>query len=236
MELSALITALTLGLLSSLHCLGMCAGIAGALALSLPRGGPGGWGRLFSILAFNLGRLVSYGLAGALAGAFGAALVDRMTPQAGHLLLRLAGAGVLVAVGLYVAGWLPGLGRIEALGEPLWRRLEPLGRRLLPARTPAHALGYGAIWGWLPCGLVYSTLLWAGTTGGAGAGGLTMIMFGMGTLPVMLGAGLFARRLAGWMRRPGARRALGLALVVAGLLSLVYNGALAPECTVCGTP
>lgn len=232
MDASALITALTLGLLSSLHCLGMCAGIAGALALSLPAGP---W-RLLSIFAFNLGRLTSYGVAGALAGGLGGKVLGGLAPETGNLVLRLAAAGVLVAIGLYVAGWWPALGRLERLGEPLWRAIEPLGRRLLPARTPLHALAYGAIWGWLPCGLVYSTLLWAGTTGGARSGFLTMIMFGLGTLPVMWLSGLFARSLAVWTRRPEARRVLGLALMVAGLASLLYTGSLAPECTVCGTP
>jgi len=127
---------------------------------------------------------------------------------------------VLVSIGLYLAGWFPRFAGIEAMGAPLWKRLEPLGRRLLPVRSPAAALVFGAIWGWLPCGLVYSALLWTTTTGGGANGALTMLAFGAGTLPGVMSAGVFTGWLARVTRLPYVRQGLGVLLIVMAVISL----------------
>lgn len=221
MDSHPLSIAFTLGLFSTLHCLGMCGGIIGALTLSLPPEVRAARWRLVSYVgAYNIGRILSYTLAGAVFGAFGQRLFQALSPTYGHLLLQGLAALVLVSIGLYLAGWFPRFTGIEALGAPLWRRLEPLGQRLLPVRSPAYALLFGTIWGWLPCGLVYSALLWTTTTGGAVTGALTMLAFGAGTLPGVMSAGVFTGWLTRVTRLPYVRQGVGLTLIVLAVVSL----------------
>ncbi|MFN2309934.1 MAG: sulfite exporter TauE/SafE family protein [Gammaproteobacteria bacterium] len=213
-----------IGLASSLHCVGMCGGIIGALSLSLPPAVRARRTALFAYtLTFSAGRILSYALAGALLGGLGGGLFGVLSPEYGHALLRGVAAILLIGMGFYLAGWFPRFARLEHLGRPLWRWLEPLGQRLLPVRNPVQALGFGLVWGWLPCGLVYSTLLWSASSGSVGRGALYMVAFGLGTLPAVLTTGL----LAGWITRltrmPAARAAIGLSLILFGLVSLGFG-------------
>jgi sulfite exporter TauE/SafE len=212
-----------IGLASALHCVGMCGGIIGALSLSLP---PAVRARRAPLLAytvtFSLGRILSYALAGALLGGLGGGLFGALSPGFGHALLRGLAALLLIGMGLYLAGWFPKFARLEHLGAPLWRRLEPLGQRLLPVRTPAQALGFGLVWGWLPCGLVYSTLLWSASSGSAGRGALYMLAFGVGTLPAVLATGMLTGWITWLMRQRATRTAIGVSLIAFGLASLWF--------------
>lgn len=212
--LPLLVSALVLGLLGGGHCIGMCGGLMGALTLAIPA--EQRQRRLGLLLAYNLGRIASYGLAGLLIGAAGWALASGPAATA----LRLLAGLLLIAMGLYLAGWWSGLTRIEGIGRLLWRRLEPLARRLLPVRNAPRALLLGALWGWLPCGLVYSTLLWAASQGDALDSALLMLAFGLGTLPVLLATGLAAERLTALLRRRGVRIAGGLLVILFGLWTL----------------
>ena len=214
-ELPALLlSALLLGMLGGGHCIGMCGGLMGALTLAIPP--EQRQRRLRLLLTYNLGRIASYGLAGLLLGGAGWALASG--PAAS--VLRAIAGGLLVVMGLYLAGWWSGLTRIESLGRLLWRRLEPLARRLLPVGNARRALLLGAIWGWLPCGLVYSTLLWAASQGDALDSALLMLAFGLGTLPVLLATGLAAERLTALLRRRGVRIAGGMLVILFGLWTL----------------
>ena len=210
------------GLFSALHCIGMCGGIVGALTFSLPDGVRRQPRRLLAFtLAYNAGRIVSYALAGALFGWFGALVFAAANAGPAAWLLRLAAAVITVAMGLYIAGWLPRFARVERLGEPLWRALEPLGRRLLPVHTLGRAALYGAVWGWLPCGLVYAMLIAAPAQSSMLGGALHMALFGLGTLPVMLGTGMLAGRLRGWTGNSALRQLAGLGVVGLGLFTLL---------------
>lgn len=214
-ELPALLlSALLLGMLGGGHCIGMCGGLMGALTLAIPP--EQRQRRLRLLLAYNLGRIASYALAGLLLGGAGWALASG---PAASVLRAIAGS-LLVVMGLYLAGWWSGLTRIESLGRLLWRRLEPLARRLLPVGNARRALLLGAIWGWLPCGLVYSTLLWAASQGDALRSAVLMLAFGLGTLPVLLATGLAAERLTALLRRRGIRIAGGLLVILFGLWTL----------------
>nr|WP_189657141.1 sulfite exporter TauE/SafE family protein [Pseudomonas sp. BW16M2] len=207
-------SALVLGLLGGGHCLGMCGGLMGALTLAIPPEQRGR--RLRLLLAYNLGRILSYAAAGLLLGLAGVALAS--SPLA--IGLRVIAALLLISMGMYLAGWWSGLTRIEALGRGLWRHVQPVATRLLPVSSLPRALLLGALWGWLPCGLVYSTLLWAASQGDALHSAALMLAFGVGTWPVLLATGLAAERVGALLRKRSVRVAGGLLVILFGLWTL----------------
>lgn len=215
--------AFTVGLLSGLHCIGMCGGIMGALTFGLPVEVRQDYGRLLPfLLAYNSGRLLSYSLAGALFGLFGAGLFDLLEPWLGQGWPQRLAALVMVVIGLYIAGGLPQLIGIERLGLPLWRRLGPVASRLMPVQKLSRALLYGLVWGWLPCGLVYAMLIIAAGQGSPLFGALLMLVFGLGTLPAVMLTGVLAGRIQRWAKQPGFRLVAGGGLVVFGVLVWFY--------------
>jgi len=206
---NSLLALFIVGLLGGGHCAGMCGGIVGALSMQSPAGRPS----VTVHLAYNLGRILSYTLAGLLAGAVGYAAGNLMALQRG---LYVFASLMLVALGIYLLGATQTLAFVEKGGQALWRRLQPLTGRFLPVRGVAQALPLGMLWGWLPCGLVYSALTTALASGSALRGAATMLAFGLGTLPNLLLAGLL---LARFRRFAQAR----VTKVVSGLLVLGYG-------------
>jgi sulfite exporter TauE/SafE len=214
-------SAFLLGLFSTLHCIGMCGGIIGALSLSLPLEIRQRKTRMLLFIAsYNIGRIISYSLAGLVAGALGTGLLKSVGFDQGHTVLRVIGVAMMIAIGLYLTGWLPQLAIVEKIGVPVWKRLEPLGRRLLPVATLPKALGYGLIWGWLPCGMVYFVLIWALATGNPVEGALTMLAFGLGTLPTLLATGFMTSWLTRFARSATARQVVGLLIIAMAIGSL----------------
>ena len=209
-----LVSALILGLLGGGHCLGMCGGLMGALTLAIPKEQRSRRFRL--LLAYNLGRVLSYATAGLLIGLAGWAVAN--SPAA--MFLRVLAGLLLISMGLYLAGWWSGLTRIESLGRGLWRYLQPVANRLLPVSSLPRALLLGALWGWLPCGLVYSTLLWAASQGNALDSASLMLAFGLGTWPVLLATGLAAERVTALLRKRSVRVAGGLLVMFFGIWTL----------------
>lgn len=209
-----LAAAFMLGLLSSAHCVGMCGGIMGALALAIPASERRR--RAFLVLSYNFGRILSYSLMGVLAGLF----VDALAGSRGVPWLRLLAGLLLIAMGLYLGNWWRGLTWLERGGSYLWRYLQPLGRRLMPVTRMPQALALGAIWGWLPCGLVYTALAYATTQAQAVSAGAVMLAFGLGTLPAVLATGLAAERLTQLLRRPRLRWGFALLIILFGLWTL----------------
>lgn len=214
--LPTLLSVLLVGFLGGTHCIGMCGGIVGALSL-----GQAGGSRWSLHLAYNLGRIASYGLAGLLAGAVGAAGSHLGEQWSLRLVLYVLANLMLVALGLYLLGATQALAWTERAGQGLWRRLQPFSKRFLPARSPAQAFPLGLLWGWLPCGLVYSVLTTALVSGSAARGGAVMLAFGLGTLPNLLLAGLLAARLKDFVRRPWVRGIAGLSVLGFGLWGLL---------------
>ena len=187
----ALVPALFLvGLASGAHCVGMCGGIVTAFSAPQPLLPAAAlWRRQ---LAFNAGRVSSYAVAGALAGLIGSGAYAMAAAPAQAALYAAANL-MLVLIGLYLAGLSGAAAWLERLGAPLWRRLQPLAVRLRP-----HSFAAGAVWGWLPCGLVYGALATAAAAGSPASGAAAMASFGLGTLPWLMGAGAFALRLRAW--------------------------------------
>lgn len=198
------------GLLGGTHCVGMCGGIVGAMSM----GGQAGWAMH---LAYNSGRILSYVAAGAIAGALGAASLGLEGQVPARMVLYFIANLMLVALGLYLLGVTGALAFTERAGQALWRRLQPLTRRFLPVRSVGQAFPLGLLWGWLPCGLVYSALATALAAGSAGRGAATMLAFGLGTLPNLLLAGLLLARLNEFVRRPVVRTLSGLLVLGFGI-------------------
>jgi sulfite exporter TauE/SafE len=229
------------GLAGSVHCIGMCGGIVGALsaaqparrvvpilptstaALALPAVAID---NLVRVLAYNGGRLASYAAAGAMAGGLAGSMADLVRFSAwqgvGYWLASL----MLVALGLYLMDAWRGLRYVEALGGALWRRLQPALRPLLPMDSPYKALAAGILWGWLPCGMVYSMLVTALLSGSAVNGAAVMLAFGAGTLPMLLSLGLLGARLRQLAQRPAVRRLCGLLVLAFGVLGLMRASGL----------
>jgi sulfite exporter TauE/SafE len=208
------------GLLGGVHCLGMCGSIVGILTSQLPQRGT----RWPFHLAYNGGRLASYTIAGALVGTIGQAgllLRDHVPIQ--HLLFALSSL-MLVALGLYLAGIWNLVRRIEHVGAGLWRRIQPLTRGLFPINSPGHAFLLGSLWGWLPCGLVYSVLVTALASGHTERGALIMLAFGLGTLPNLLAIGLFWESIKQWVQSPRVRMVAGLLVAGFGVYGLIKVG------------
>lgn len=250
------LTALATGFLGSVHCLGMCGGISATVALAspgdkrrpLPRSpqiaivnvsvsrvgnARASWSAAnTNVLAFNIGRISSYVIAGGLAGTIGGVLasvgqvwVISNTLSARMALFVLANL-MVVFTGLYLMGFPQLLAPLERAGSHLWRRISPLTRGLLPLHSPGHAALFGMLWGWIPCGMVYAMLLTAMSSGGAASGMATMLAFGAGTLPAMLLSGWAAGALQRWTRLPRVRIAAGLIIVTLGVFGLARVGSL----------
>lgn len=220
------LAAFLVGLLGSTHCLGMCGGIVSALTFGVSdeiRRSPG---RLtLFLLAYNAGRIASYVVAGALAGAASAGAFGMLPPSSVPWAVKLLTGGFMIALGLYLAGWWPGLQMLERWGGVLWQRIEPFGRRLLPVNHPLKALVFGLLWGWLPCGMVYAALAWAFTAGSALQGALLMLAFGLGTLPMLLAAGAAAGWLRDVVRRTWVRHTAGLLVMLFGMVVILAPAA-----------
>jgi len=212
--------AFTLGLFSTVHCLGMCGGIITALSLSLPEEVRHNRTR-FTVLvcAFNLGRLCSYTVAGALAGVFGHIILGLVQNNAGHLILRILAGLILVLLGLHIAGWITAIKKIEGIGIRVWQVIRPIGSYFLPVDSTPKALLMGCIWGWLPCGLVYSVLLWSTTSIDPLVATLCMFSFGLGTLPGMISAGLLSNSLQRLFARASIRKVFAIIIIGFGIAS-----------------
>lgn len=216
----SIIAVFFVGLLGGVHCLGMCGCIVGILTGQLPKDGA----RWPFHLAYNSGRIVSYTVAGMLVGLIGqAGLLFRDAVPVQHLLFALSSL-MLIALGLYLAGIWGMVRHIEQIGRVLWQRIQPLTRFVFSITSPLRALLLGMIWGWLPCGLVYSVLVTALASGHPQSGALIMLAFGLGTLPNLLVIGLFWERCRRWVQSPRVRLLAGLVVMGFGVYGLVKVG------------
>ena len=220
MELINLLIAFNLGLFSTLHCLGMCGGIIGALSMGITTKKESHFiDRAGYVFAYNIGRVMSYTIAGGIAGLLGGHFAMMVMPDSGHRVLQFIAAGVLVLIGLHLAGWLPKLKLIESFGFRFWQTIQPAGGKFYPVDRIHKALMIGIIWGWLPCALVYSVLLWSLASGGAFSGAMLMFAFGMGTLPGMVTAGVMGNKLLDLLKQAQIRIWAGIIIILFGIAS-----------------
>lgn len=194
-----------IGLMGSGHCVGMCGGIATGLGLAAQ-----GKKSPLLVVGYNLGRIISYGLAGVLVALLGYWGRDYLA--LGPWLRVLAGI-ILLLMGVYLAGWHSSLAWLEKAGSHLWRKIQPLGNRLMPVKSLSQALGLGLVWGWLPCGLVYTALAYSATAPDPISGGAMMIAFGLGTAPAMIAGGLFSTTIKPILQTSTFRRLMALVMI-----------------------
>jgi sulfite exporter TauE/SafE len=215
------LTAFLVGLLGGVHCLSMCGGLVGSLTLGLdPRIRRDPLLMLPYQLTYNLARIAGYATAGALFGGLGALLLQLDAFQIMQRVLYGIAGVVMILLGLYLGGWWRLIAVVERAGAVLWRRLEPLGRRVLPVRNLMQAAALGYLWAWIPCGLVYSVLITAVATGSVLDGALVMLAFGAGTLPNLLGIGFLAGAAARISERAWIKQVAGLLVIGFGLYAL----------------
>jgi uncharacterized protein len=215
------------GVLGGVHCAAMCGGIATTLLSGATLSNGTSERRETTPAALwlqalqpNLGRVLGYALAGAIAGGVGHGLVAVVQHPGFALALRVGVGAVLMLIAFRL---LNPRGRFNPLARPaqaLWQHLRPLQRRLLPADTALKRIGVGMLWGWLPCGLSATMLAAAWLQASALNGALTMTAFGLGTLLVMLPLTWSGARLGQRFQRGGMRAAAGALLMAAGLLTI----------------
>ncbi|RUM90189.1 MAG: sulfite exporter TauE/SafE family protein [Thiomicrospira sp.] len=224
---SIYLTALMVGLLGGIHCLGMCGGVVGSLTFNLKPEVQLSWWRMFPYqLSYNAGRLTSYVLIGSLFGFLGNSLISLTSFLPLQQTLQIVAGLFMIVLGLYLGGWWNGIVAVERLGQGVWKRLAPLTKKMMPVQNFYQAWLYGLVWGWLPCGLVYSMLIMALSAGGGMEGGLVMLAFGLGTLPNLLLMGSFAFFFTKLARTLWVRRLAGFLVIVMGGVQLYWSTTL----------
>lgn len=213
-------SAFLIGVLGSSHCIGMCGGIISMLTTALPnkeKEQPS-FSKFILVLFYHFGRISSYTLIGAIVGFTGSLAAKNIgIPLAG---MRLIAAIFLIFLGLYIGQWLMWINRIEYFGKKIWQLISPMSKRIIPVDTPLKAIALGTLWGWLPCGLVYSTLTWSLASGNVLSGALIMTFFGLGTLPALLSISLGTIKINKVIKNHTFRKIMALSLIIYGIYSL----------------
>jgi sulfite exporter TauE/SafE len=213
------LSAFLIGLAGGVHCIGMCGGIVAALRMVSPKDA----NPLPYTLAYNLGRIFSYTVAGALTGAIGH-MASEFIPLANYVLTLLSGI-MLLLLACYLGKWWTVLTALESFGKGLFSKLQPVSKKFLPFKSPMHAIPYGIIWGWLPCGLVYSTLTWSLAAGNALQGAALMLFFGLGTLPTLLAASAGSQLILRGFQHTVSRQTIAVLMALYSLF-LIYRAIL----------
>lgn len=201
------------GLLGSAHCVGMC----GGFALSIGAASGRAMHNLSRQLVYSAGRIATYTTAGAIVAFAGLRVTQALSSLVPiQAILALAAGVLLVIQGLSAAGiWRR---QVIAAGHPCL--LPPFLQTFLRAGGWLGTFMSGVFTGFLPCGLVYAFLALAAATQNMLAGWLTMLAFGLGTVPIMVLTGLGGSLLTLSARRRTFQVA-GWCVVLAGVLSLV---------------
>ncbi|SMY31952.1 hypothetical protein PMAL9190_00281 [Photobacterium malacitanum] len=207
-------TALIIGLTGAGHCISMCGGIAAAVTMGMPNKPQQQW---VYLLGYNLGRISAYMVAGLIVSQAVVEVAELAGTSIALISLRIVASIMMVILGLYIGNWWSGLIYIERIGHFLWRYIAPISQLFLPLTSPLKAIPFGFLWGWLPCGLVYSTLTWAAVSGSATDGMVIMFAFGLGTLPAMLAVGAIADKLKSLLKNSYFKRANALFIIIYGM-------------------
>lgn len=215
---SIYIAAFIVGFLGGVHCLGMCGGIVGALTFNLKPAVQLSWWRTLPYqLVYNSGRISSYVVVGALFGFLGASITSLAQFLPAQQILQTVAGIFMIVLGLYLGGWWNGVVAVERAGTGAWQKIQPLAQKLIPVKNLPQAWAYGFVWGWIPCGLVYSMLIMALSSGGATEGAMVMLAFGLGTLPNLMLMGVFAFYFTRLSQTTWVRQLAGISVILMGL-------------------
>ena len=212
-----LLSAFFIGLLGSGHCIGMCGGISGLLTSAIKDQSKAH--KLILLLSYNSGRIFIYSFIGFMVSYTGSIAQKQLGLSLAYL--QIISAIFIIFLGLYISQCYTGLKHIETLGKGIWSYLSPLSKYLIPVRSPFHALLLGALWGWLPCGLVYSTLTWALATADPFRGATIMLAFGLGTLPALMSVSLGISAFTQIAKRRGFKSFTGALLISYGFYTIL---------------
>jgi uncharacterized protein len=210
-----LVGAMLLGLMGAGHCLAMCGGIISTLSIS-SNGHQAGTNWLL-VLVYQLGRISSYTLFGLFAGWLGL----QFKLLSSLPILQIISSILLIAMGLYISRIWMGLSYLEKLGKKLWNLISPLAKHFLPVVSPRQAFALGCLWGWLPCGLVYTSLGYALSLGNSIQSALFMLIFGLGTLPATLLAGSTSLGLKQFLNNKTVRTIVAIGFILFSIYTLV---------------
>ena len=202
------------GLAGSIHCVGMCGGLVGVLSASLKDSSPAA---VLYLCAYNGGRIISYSIAGLLIGSVSEQVYALFPMQRAHVFGTMIAGAFMIALGFHIARWWKAMSIFERAGGKLWQKLIPIFAKYLPARALRHAFVGGMLWGWLPCGLVYSILVLAAASGSAFHGAAIMLAFGIGTLPMLFVMSVVSDRLARLQTQLFVRNVLGVVVCTLGI-------------------
>ncbi len=220
--MEVLFSVFLMGLLGGVHCFGMCGGIVAMLTAAIPekqRSSLKNSSRFH--LSYNLGRILSYIVMGALFGGMGYLFRSQLSVNSMDMVIRVLPAVLMIVVGLYILNINLGIRRLEYLGSKLWEKIQPLSKRFLPIKNLKSAFYFGLLWGGIPCGLVYSTLALSLLSGSAYEGGLIMLSFGLGTLPALLVMSGFSSKLSSLFYKPMIRKFSGILIISLGIWSIL---------------
>jgi len=218
---SPILIAFVIGLFSSLHCVSMCGSIIGTLSFSLKPEIRSNKAKMATfIFSYNLGRIFSYMLAGLIIGLIESIVTMPLGEEHGHQILKIISALIISGAGFYIAGWFPAFAYIEKTGSRFWKAIEPYGRKLIPVATLNQAFLFGMVWGWIPCGLVYTALALAATSGDIVISALSMLAFGLGTLPAVMGTGLVSSFISRISSLRTTKQVIGMLLVLVAIISV----------------
>jgi sulfite exporter TauE/SafE len=221
----SLLTAFLLGFMGSIHCMGMCGGIVGALSISSKSKGsssqilPKPINPTVLQLSYHVGRITTYGILGLIAGFAGLWLSSTHTITG--LVLRSLSGFMLILMGIYLFGLTQSLSWLERAGSGIWKRMQPMTKGLLPVSKLSQGLKLGIIWGFLPCGLVYSTLSWAVVSADPAQSATLMVFFGLGNLPALLTLSIFTEKLNHFKQHLAVRSLMALGIIGFGVWTLV---------------
>ncbi|BCG64578.1 MAG: hypothetical protein methR_P2362 [Methyloprofundus sp.] len=218
---SPILIAFVIGLFSSLHCVAMCGSIIGTLSFSLKPEIRNDKSKMTAfILSYNFGRIFSYMLAGLVIGLLESILTFPFGEEHSHRFLQIISALIITGAGFFIAGWFPNFAYIEKTGSRFWKTIEPYGRKLIPVTSLTQAFLFGMVWGWIPCGLVYTALALAATSGDILLSTLSMLAFGLGTLPAVMGTGMVSTFISRISKLHTTKQVIGMLLVLVAIFSV----------------
>lgn len=161
------------------------------------------------VLIYNLGRITTYSILGLILG-----FASSWLPSSALPILTWLSASLLVLTALYLIGLGQWITRIEAIGVPIWKNIQPYTRHLLPVRSAKAALTLGLLWGFLPCGLIYTALAFSASQGSPFQSSMSMLAFGLGTLPIMMATGWLAGILRPLLQNRRVKAVFAMLLIV----------------------